>query len=144
MLQPIGYVGKFRSYSPGNYLFNSKSLDTRPVEAVFERRDWSPLQFIPAKQENCRVTKAEGAEKERILHYMRKISPETARSMTTGLSLPDRTLLFEGKIRRIMKNALLKNTDRSRDSKTHGIADRRCVGIPCIFINNTADYSAFQ
>ena len=49
VLQPIGYVGEVPVvYSLGNYLFNSKSLDT------------------------CLV------EKERILAYMRKISPETA------------------------------------------------------------------
>lgn len=79
VLQPIGYVGEVLVvYSLGNYLFNSKSLDTCLVEAVFGTEGLESLQFIPAKQENCRVTKAEGAEKERILAYMRKISPETA------------------------------------------------------------------
>ncbi len=78
VLQPIGYVGEVPVvYSLGNYLFNSKSLDTCLVEAVFGTEGLESLQFIPAKQENCRVTKAEGAEKDRILAYMREISPET-------------------------------------------------------------------
>lgn len=64
-------------YSLGNYLFNSKTLDTCLMEAVVGDEGLESLQFIPAKQSNCRVTKAEGAEKERILNYMRSISPET-------------------------------------------------------------------
>ena len=79
VLQPIGYVGEVPVvYSLGNYLFNSKSIDTCLIEAVFGTEGLESLQFIPAKQENCRVTKAEGAEKDRILAYMREISPETA------------------------------------------------------------------
>lgn len=63
VLQPIGYVGEVPVvYSLGNYLFNSKSLDTCLVEAVFGTEGLESLQFIPAKQENCRVTKAEGAD----------------------------------------------------------------------------------
>ena len=64
-------------YSLGNYLFNSKTLDTCLMEAVVGDEGLESLQFIPAKQSNCRVTKAEGAEKDRILAYMREISPET-------------------------------------------------------------------
>ena len=79
VLQPIGYQGEIPVvYSLGNYLFNSKKLDTCLVEAVFGDDGLETLRFIPAKQENCRVTKAEGAEKERILAYMRSISPEAA------------------------------------------------------------------
>ena len=79
MLQHIGYHGDIPVvYSLGNYLFNSKTLDSCLVEAVIGDEGLESLQFIPAKQSNCRVAKAEGAEKERILAYMRKISPETA------------------------------------------------------------------
>lgn len=54
VLQPIGYVGEVPVvYSLGNYLFNSKSLDTCLVEAVFGTEGLESLQFIPAKQENC-------------------------------------------------------------------------------------------
>ena len=78
VLQPIGYQGDIPVvYSLGNYLFNSKTLDTCLMEAVVGDEGLESLQFIPAKQSNCRVTKAEGAEKERILDYMRSISPET-------------------------------------------------------------------
>lgn len=77
VLQPIGYQGDIPVvYSLGNYLFNSKTLDTCLVEAVVGDEGLESLQFIPAKQSNCRVAKAEGAEKERILNYMRSISPE--------------------------------------------------------------------
>ena len=63
-------------YSLGNYLFNSKTLDSCLVEAVIGDEGLESLRFIPAKQSNCRVAKAEGAEKERIINYMRSISPE--------------------------------------------------------------------
>jgi len=77
VLQPIGYQGDVPVvYSLGNYLFNSKTLDSCLVEAVIGDEGLESLQFIPAKQSNCRVAKAEGAEKERILNYMRSISPE--------------------------------------------------------------------
>lgn len=77
VLQPIGYQGDIPVvYSLGNYLFNSKTLDTCLMEAVVGDEGLESLQFIPAKQSNCRVTKAEGAEKERILNYMRSISQE--------------------------------------------------------------------
>lgn len=79
VLQPIGYQGDVPVvYSLGNYLFNSKTLDSCLVEAVIGDEGLESLQFIPAKQSNCRVAKAEGAEKERILNYMRSISPEAA------------------------------------------------------------------
>ena len=77
VLQPIGYQGDVPVvYSLGNYLFNSKTLDSCLVEAVIGDEGLESLRFIPAKQSNCRVAKAEGAEKERIINYMRSISPE--------------------------------------------------------------------
>ena len=46
------------------------------MEAVIGDEGLESLQFIPAKHSNCRVAKAEGAEKDRIINYMRSISPE--------------------------------------------------------------------
>lgn len=66
-------------YSLGNYWFNSKTVDTGLVNVVFTKDGIKSYQFVPAIQQNCTTIKAEGAEKERILSYMRQIS--------TGISI---------------------------------------------------------
>lgn len=77
VLQPIGYAGEVPVvYSLGNFLFNSRMMDSCLVRAVFDENGVKSLQFIPAKQENCSVSMQYGAEKERILSYMRNISPD--------------------------------------------------------------------
>lgn len=79
VLQPVGYCNDVPVvYSLGNFLFNSRSLDSCLVRVVLNQDGLKSLQFIPARQEGCRVFLAEGKEKERILQYMRKISPEAA------------------------------------------------------------------
>ena len=46
VLQPIGYQGDVPVvYSLGNYLFNSKTLDSCLVEAVIEMRGWNPAVY---------------------------------------------------------------------------------------------------
>ena len=77
VLQPVGFLGDVPVvYSLGNFLFNSRTLDSCIVEAEIGKNGMERLQFLPAVQSNCRVSLAEGAEKERILQYMREISPE--------------------------------------------------------------------
>lgn len=77
VLQPVGYCGDVPVvYSLGNFLFNSKAMDTCLVKAVLDENGLKRLQFVPARQENCSVTMNYGAEKERVLSYMRSISPE--------------------------------------------------------------------
>ena len=77
VLQPVGFLGDVPVvYSLGNFLFNSRTLDSCIVEAEIGKNGLVRLQFLPAVQSNCRVSLAEGAEKERILQYMREISPE--------------------------------------------------------------------
>lgn len=77
VLQPIGYCGDVPVvYSLGNFLFNSKKRDTCLVKASIDGNGLKSLQFIPGIQSDCRVSKAEGTERERILAYMRKISPD--------------------------------------------------------------------
>ena len=77
VLQPVGFLGDVPVvYSLGNFLFNSRTLDSCIVEAEIGKNGLERLQFLPAVQSNCRVSLAEGAEKERILQYMREISPE--------------------------------------------------------------------
>lgn len=76
VLQPIGYCGDVPViYSLGNYLFNSRAQDTCLVRAVLDGNGLKSLQFIPGRQEDCAVTMHYGAEKERVLSYMRSISP---------------------------------------------------------------------
>lgn len=76
VLQPVGYCGNVPViYSLGNYLFNSRAQDTCLVRAVVTAEGLKSLQFIPGRQENCSVTMHYGAEKERVLAYMRSISP---------------------------------------------------------------------
>ena len=75
-LQPFANVeGVPVIYSLSNYWFNSKTLDTGLVKVVLSKEGLQSYQFIPAIQHNCRTTIADGAEKGRILEYMRSISP---------------------------------------------------------------------
>lgn len=74
-LQPIGTVGDVPViYSLGNFWFNSKTLDTGMVEVVIDETGIVSYQFIPCLQSGCRTSLLEGAEKERVLSYMRSIS----------------------------------------------------------------------
>jgi len=62
-------------YSMGNFWFNSKTVDTGMVKVTINRDGLKAFQFIPAVQSDCRVNLAVGEEKERILSYMRDLSP---------------------------------------------------------------------
>lgn len=75
VLQEIGYCGDTPVfYSLGNFLFNSKAQDTCLVRVTLDEAGLKSLQFIPGRQEDCSVTLHKGAEKERVLAYMRSIS----------------------------------------------------------------------
>lgn len=74
-LQPIGVIrGVPVIYSLGNFWFNSKTLDTGMVEVVIDESGIVSYQFVPCLQSGCRTTLLEGAEKERVLSYLRSIS----------------------------------------------------------------------
>ena len=74
-LQPIGVIqGVPVIYSLGNFWFNSKTLDTGMVEVVIDGTGIVSYQFVPCLQSGCRTTLLDGAEKERVLAYMRGIS----------------------------------------------------------------------
>lgn len=108
-LEPITYIGDVPVvYSLGNFLFNSKTLDTCLVECELEaprgtasgsggtapgltgsaagtaepadgaagRTTFKSLRFLPCIQSGCTVRFAEDGERDRILQYMRDISPE--------------------------------------------------------------------
>ncbi|MBD5507254.1 MAG: CapA family protein [Lachnospiraceae bacterium] len=74
-LQPIGVIrGVPVIYSLGNFWFNSKTIDTGMVEVVIDQSGIVSYQFVPCLQSGCRTTLLQGAEKERVLSYMRSIS----------------------------------------------------------------------
>lgn len=79
VLQPLGYCGDTPVvYSLGNFLFNSKPLDSCLVRLTLDENGLKGLQFLPARQEDCSVKLLEGGEKERVLQYMRDISDGVA------------------------------------------------------------------
>lgn len=76
VLQGISYIGNTPVvYSLGNFLFNSKPLDTCLIKVKLDKNGFKSLQFLPARQEDCAVRLHSGSEKTRVLEYMRSISP---------------------------------------------------------------------
>lgn len=79
ILQKIGYCGEVPViYSLGNFLFNSKTQDSCLIRATIDENGLQSLQFLPALQKDCTVSLQTGAEKERVLQFMREISPEVS------------------------------------------------------------------
>ena len=79
VLQKIDYEGETPVfYSLGNYLFNSKTLDTCLAEINLNASDGSLLsvRFIPALQSGCKVSSFEEAEYDAALERMRALSPD--------------------------------------------------------------------
>lgn len=77
ILQRIDYIGDTPViYSLGNYLFNSKTLDTGLMELNINMGDGSlRARFVPCIQSACHTSLATGTEKARILSYLSSISP---------------------------------------------------------------------
>lgn len=74
-LQGIQYFGDVPViYSLGNFLFNSKTLDSCMVQVDISLQGIESFQFIPAIQKDCRTDFAYGEEKDRIISYMNSIS----------------------------------------------------------------------
>lgn len=75
-LQGIAYYGDTPViYSMGNFWFNSRTLDAGMVCVTIGREGLEEFQFLPAVQSDCRVDLAYGMDRERILTYMRNLSP---------------------------------------------------------------------
>ncbi len=75
-LQGIAYIdGVPTIYSLGNFWFNSRTADSCMVRVTIGQEGLKSFQFIPAIQSGCRVDLAYAEEKERILEYMRGLSP---------------------------------------------------------------------
>lgn len=76
VLQPLADVNDTPViYSMGNYWFNSSALDTCLVKVTLEGGEMQTFQFLPARQSNCYTELLYGAERDRVLQYMREISP---------------------------------------------------------------------
>lgn len=76
-LQGITYFGETPViYSMGNFWFNSKTIDTGMVQVTIGQEGLESFQFVPAIQSDSKVDLAYGADKDRILAYMRELSPE--------------------------------------------------------------------
>lgn len=76
-LQGITYFGDTPViYSVGNFWFNSKTLDTGMIKVTIGQQGLESFQFVPAIQSDCRTDLAYGTDKERILAYMRELSPD--------------------------------------------------------------------
>lgn len=61
-------------YSLGNFLFNSKTVDTCLVKATVRDGKLNSLQFIPALQSGCKTQLLTGSEKARVISYMQSLS----------------------------------------------------------------------
>ncbi len=76
VLQKIDYVNDVPVvYSLGNYIFNSKTMDTCMMVATIDWEKNVSLQMIPAIQSDCKVMEAFDAEKRRIIGNMAAMSP---------------------------------------------------------------------
>ena len=77
ILQKLDYVENSPViYSLGNYWFNSKEMDTGLLEAkIFTDGGGMDVRFIPVVQKNCSSVIVKNSERDRILEYMRLISP---------------------------------------------------------------------
>jgi poly-gamma-glutamate synthesis protein (capsule biosynthesis protein) len=76
VLQKIDYVsGVPVVYSLGNFIFNSKTLDTGMIVTTLHKDGTVNLQFVPAIQSGSRVNEATGGEYARIIGEMAAMSP---------------------------------------------------------------------
>jgi poly-gamma-glutamate synthesis protein (capsule biosynthesis protein) len=76
VLQKIDYVdGVPVVYSLGNFIFNSKTLDSCMVLATLHKDGAVNLQFVPAIQSGSRVNEATGSEYMRIINEVSAMSP---------------------------------------------------------------------
>nr|WP_308625297.1 CapA family protein [uncultured Eisenbergiella sp.] len=79
VLQGIAYFGETPViYSLGNFLFNSKTLDTCLVKVTLDSESGTlkSFQFIPALQKDCYTSLLAGGEKDRVIRHMQNLSPE--------------------------------------------------------------------
>jgi poly-gamma-glutamate synthesis protein (capsule biosynthesis protein) len=75
VLQKIDYVdGVPVVYSTGNFIFNSKTIDTCMIIATLHKSGSTNIQFVPAVQSGCTVYEATGNDCSRIMSTMASMS----------------------------------------------------------------------
>lgn len=62
-------------YNLGNFIFNSKTIDTGIFEIKISKEGNITYKFIPAIQKNCYTSLVDGAQKQRILKFLSSLSP---------------------------------------------------------------------
>ena len=80
VLQTIGWKDDMPCvYSLGNYFFSASARDTGVVQVTFtpSEKKMASLRFVPMLQ-NYGVQTLTGSEKDRLLSYMRSLSPEVS------------------------------------------------------------------
>ncbi len=76
VLQKIDYIGDVPVvYSLGNFWFNSSIRDTGMFYVVVGKDGVKKCRFIPCLQKSLKTTLLEGKQKDRLLDFMRKLSP---------------------------------------------------------------------
>lgn len=80
ILQKIDYIGDTPViYSLGNYWFNGKTRDTGLLEVTLDTQgQLNTVRFIPALQSGSVTSVLSGEDKERVMDYMRSISPRVS------------------------------------------------------------------
>lgn len=79
VLQGIQYYkGVPIVYNLGNFIFNSYTVDTGILEINISATGSPSYKFVPAIQKNCYTQVVEGAEKKRILGFMKSLSIDVA------------------------------------------------------------------
>ena len=79
VLQGIEFIGDTPViYSVGNFLFNSRTLDTCLVEATLDAQTGGlvSFRFVPAIQKDCRTSLLTKKKKDRVIGYMQSLSPD--------------------------------------------------------------------
>lgn len=80
VLQTIGWIDDMPCvYSLGNYFFSASARDTGVVQVTFRPSDkkMASLRFVPMLQ-SYGVRTLTGSEKDRLLSYMRSLSPQVS------------------------------------------------------------------
>lgn len=75
LLQGIEFYGDVPIiYNLGNFLFNAKTMDTGILELTVASDGTPSYRFIPGIQKDCFVDTVSGAERDRVLEFMRSLS----------------------------------------------------------------------
>ena len=75
LLQGIEFYGDVPIiYNLGNFLFNAKTMDNGILELTVASDGTPSYRFIPGIQKDCFVDTVSGAERDRVLEFMRSLS----------------------------------------------------------------------